>query len=134
MEAAAAHAPVRERDVAALAAYCGAPADNALAVAHVYRLLSPEAGAQQVVVCRHIHCTRDGSGELMAALQRICAGRPVSLSATRCFGHCGEGPCVKVNDALLTGATPRDALARLELPGEDSGKGDPAPGRGDERG
>lgn len=50
---------------------------------------------KQVLVCQHRTCTKDGSAEVLAALQ-ASNNSDYTVSGCGCLGLCGSGPMVLV--------------------------------------
>lgn len=113
MEVAATQAFLTPETLAPLARLCETEPAEAETVARLYGLLSEPGTAHRVTVCIHIHCRHDGSERLLGALRNVLAGRPVQVDTRRCFGYCGEGPCVKVDGEVLTGADVAEVVKRV---------------------
>lgn len=114
MEVAASQAFLTPETLAPLAHLCETAPAEAETVARLYGLLSEPGTAHRVTVCVHIHCRHDGSERLLGALRNVLAGRPVRVDTRRCLGYCGEGPCVKVDGEVLTGADVTEVVKRVE--------------------
>jgi NADH-quinone oxidoreductase subunit E len=87
------------------------------------------AGVHEICVCTNVSCALVGAGETLRELERrlgIHAGQTtpdgrITLRTVECYGGCGWGPVVSVDERYHEPCTPGDVAAILDaLRGEPS--------------
>ena len=86
--------------------------------AHFQTKNSKDSGQVMIKVCLGKKCCQNGAEEIYKNLKEgLTKEEAVVLPIRKCFGFCGEGPNIAINDNIVKGVRPFSAveLVRMEL-------------------